>query len=292
MSEQITTKVIGYRSWKLTDEGVLCASGFKPEPWSPGVFEATCKKHEYAAWQWENTYGGLHHAHYARLLREDVPQRPSGEPETHVVPDHDCSCGIHARHDLPDWNGSDDFVFGAVSAWGRVEVHADGFRAQYAQPVVLSYGPESTVRMLRRIEEYGRKHGLKVVPSDQLIEYASAYGEPVPEQMRPERNDITAEDAYLRHLNSVKRQYRRSAFGASPSYASGAGQVRWSASVPFGYAPLPKPSPAPWWWAFGAQVVLLAPNLYFAVTTGLWFSIVVSVVIACFAAQSLWKATT
>ena len=30
-----------------------------------------------------------------------------------------------------------DEVFGVIEAWGRIEVHEDGFRAQFARPIAL-----------------------------------------------------------------------------------------------------------------------------------------------------------
>ena len=66
-----------------------------------------------------------------------------GERSKHRAPAPDCRCGIYAMHPAQigewfemtrrpfDWGPS---VHGIVEAWGRVELHEDGFRAEYARP--------------------------------------------------------------------------------------------------------------------------------------------------------------
>ncbi len=64
---------------------------------------------------------------------------------SHEAPDADCECGLYAYH---PWSGMgqhlvedsghrDGAVVGLVEAWGRVEVHSEGFRAEYAKPVAF-----------------------------------------------------------------------------------------------------------------------------------------------------------
>ena len=75
-----------------------------------------------------------------------------GEPKVHPtgspVPAAGCACGLYASHPWARDPNSDflrvdgmglepDDVFGVVEAWGRMEVHEDGFRAEYARPIAL-----------------------------------------------------------------------------------------------------------------------------------------------------------
>jgi len=53
----------------------------------------------------------------------------------HPAPTADCGCGLYALHPWAMECHGD--VLGVVEAWGRVEVHADGFRAEHARPVAL-----------------------------------------------------------------------------------------------------------------------------------------------------------
>ena len=74
--------------------------------------------------------------------------RRSGRRSLHRAPHHDCACGLYATHPDSAW-----FAFGLlyrkrtpplariagiVEAWGRVELHEDGFRAEFARPVAVA----------------------------------------------------------------------------------------------------------------------------------------------------------
>lgn len=71
-----------------------------------------------------------------------VPRHSSPSPAGN------CTCGLHAHHpwavepdawDAGEWPRSFPMgVAGIVEAWGRVQVHAEGFRAQYARPRALA----------------------------------------------------------------------------------------------------------------------------------------------------------
>lgn len=53
----------------------------------------------------------------------------------HVVPDESCTCGFHGYTTsvLLEHHGK-PYVAGEVNLWGKVVVHADGYRAQFAYP--------------------------------------------------------------------------------------------------------------------------------------------------------------
>ena len=97
-----------------------------------------------------------------------------GEPKVHPagspVPAAGCACGLYASHPWARDPNSDflrvdgmglepDDVFGVVEAWGRMEVHEDGFRAEYARPIALFARTgaelEWDVPNDRMAEEYG-----------------------------------------------------------------------------------------------------------------------------------------
>lgn len=82
-----------------------------------------------------------------------MPWLPEGEPtsahclaESHPAPDPGCGCGLYAYHPhafavrrmARTRRGT---VTGVVEAWGRVELHAGGFRAKYARPLALFVSP-------------------------------------------------------------------------------------------------------------------------------------------------------
>jgi hypothetical protein len=65
---------------------------------------------------------------------------------THRPPRRDCSCGLYALHPWEQpgalyggaGGGLLEQIHGIVEAWGQVELHGNGFRAQYARPVALA----------------------------------------------------------------------------------------------------------------------------------------------------------
>jgi hypothetical protein len=104
-------------------------------------------------------------------------QRAEEEAELHEAPGAGCSCGIHAHHPILPWaemirHELEAFVeldhrfdsgwpvHGVIAAWGRTEVHEDGFRAQHGLPVAL-FVPECSrdskwEEAIRRVAgEYG-----------------------------------------------------------------------------------------------------------------------------------------
>jgi HIRAN domain len=71
----------------------------------------------------------------------------------HPAPDPDCMCGIYGLHPTPkaaeqvltDWHvlPAQPSVSGVIAAWGRVELHGSGFRAEWARPVTLIIDPHA-----------------------------------------------------------------------------------------------------------------------------------------------------
>jgi hypothetical protein len=68
----------------------------------------------------------------------------NGEP----APATNCTCGLYAHHPwarsyiedydlLAGVSPEDDWLVGVVEAWGHLEIHEDGFRAQFARPILL-----------------------------------------------------------------------------------------------------------------------------------------------------------
>lgn len=103
----------------------------------------------------------------------------------HRVPGPDCSCGLYALHpwSAPELYGSGEppeEAFGIVEAWGRVEVHANGFRAQFARPVALavvgvpldSDVGEAVARLARRY----RAEAIAIADAAELAEHCRERG--------------------------------------------------------------------------------------------------------------------
>lgn len=175
----LTRKLIGFRCWRITYDGVRLAPRLKRLPvWKRGTNEAKC-------------YRGL------------VTRRDWGYPPLHTAPSKGCNCGLHAYRDLatvlrmevPEFlparacmmhRGGEGWVLGAVAAWGeQVEVHDDGFRAQFMAPIALTHHGLAREGAVIRARNVARANGLRFLPFDELEEFASNYGTLLPNQLRP-----------------------------------------------------------------------------------------------------------
>jgi hypothetical protein len=144
--------VIGFRAWRV-QQGELVALG--GERWPVGDHVAHCRG-----------------------------QR------RHAVPAKACGCGLYGWHQPPDELPGSSIVIGAVVAWGRLRIHADGFRAQYARPIVLATGFEDKQA---RLDQVARRYQIPVVAPRELALVASEFGRVIPLAERPlELGDLLA----------------------------------------------------------------------------------------------------
>jgi hypothetical protein len=171
--------VIGYRRWMLTDWTLVPNS--IGDPWRPGINHARCRTHDpgYAGALWAQRHASIY---------------IESNPEPHTTPDPDCECGLYALHDLDLIRGHEPetivFIIGAVAAWGRLEVHWDGFRAEYAQIVALvpPHGG-STAGGWPGLEVLQRVYQVPFVTADRLQAEAERHGRSLPADARPPRPD-------------------------------------------------------------------------------------------------------
>ena len=100
----------------------------------------------------------------------------------HRVPDRGCQCGLYAFYDGMLYGG----VEGLVTAWGDVELHPDGFRAEFARVAALvAPDPENRFTAEYRIAAF---YGVPVITREQFEDdaFIAEFGEIVPREMRPE----------------------------------------------------------------------------------------------------------
>lgn len=164
-------KLIGYRGWTL--DGYKLGSANRRQHggyWTIGPNKAECRKTARATF----------------LANGDAAAVPSDSE--HDAPHPDCECGLYAYFDIHRENNPHNLkpdVWGAVVAWGRVEVHQSGFRAEYAEPVAFGYSPRDAYEDVRRIEAVAGELGLPFVTFDELEAEALKHGQLVTEEMRP-----------------------------------------------------------------------------------------------------------
>jgi len=143
MTAELREAVIGYRLW-IPQRNELCA--LTGEGWRVGDQTARCLEHD-----------------------------------EHSPPEADCGCGFYALHRKPS-RVPDGTVVGAVLAWGRLQVHFDGFRATHARPLALARAGAVDGS---RLEQLAARYGVPVVGLEVLDAVAGEFGAPVPLAERP-----------------------------------------------------------------------------------------------------------
>jgi hypothetical protein len=141
--------LVGYRNWRLID-GVL-TSPYSAVEWHEPLMCARC------------------------LVRG------------HPAPDPDCDCGVSAYH-APDMRFSTvDFrgVSGIVTLWGRVEVHPDRLRAEYARVEALALYSRWSPRQRNAVTGAARELGVELVDLREQTAAAAGYGAAVPPAHAP-----------------------------------------------------------------------------------------------------------
>lgn len=143
-------KVIGYRAWVVNHGWILSPAGYQTgRPWNKGTNTAHCGK------------------------------------APHPAPLHNCTCGLYARHSLDIVNASyagRGYVIGAIAAWGRIEVHHDGFRAEHAEIVGLAQsGSDANWQLIVDMYE------VPLVPMELLAAEAAQHGDPLPKDVIPKQ---------------------------------------------------------------------------------------------------------
>jgi hypothetical protein len=158
----LAAPVIAFRSWRIANGRLQ--SPYIPCRWEGRVMHAECYDANRVLFRGEGWLG-----------------------EPHDSPHPDCQCGIYAYHrpGLRSYYGEQWWCEGLVAAWGRIEVHADGLRAEYARVEALA-APELGNRALApAVEAIGAGLGVPVVPNAELSDLADRLGGPLPQQLRP-----------------------------------------------------------------------------------------------------------
>lgn len=127
----LTLPVVGYRAWRLGDDGALAPVTMTRAIWTPGVNEARC------------------------LSR---PFKP------HEAPGQDCGCGIYALSWADDPRlDAETLAVGSVAAWGDMEVHSTGFRTRYACITALCRTDTAPPEHLAKLKAAAARYGVPLI---------------------------------------------------------------------------------------------------------------------------------
>ena len=154
--------VVAFRSWRLAGERLM--SPFIPCRWQDRVMHAACFDAN-------------------RRLTRGV----GWLAEPHDSPHEACQCGIYAYHTPGprSWFGEAYWCEGVVSAWGRLVVHGDGFRAQHARVEALAVPDNVVAYGAAAVERAADALRVPVIPHDELEAFAAELGGGVPGSLRP-----------------------------------------------------------------------------------------------------------
>ena len=166
--------VIGYRVWRVAEDDGLRPLGAGVDTWDGGrEVRAKCAYVE----DFRRRTGAIARMRSGR-------ERPSYC--WHVSPDPDCDCGLYAWHAVTAIAarvGEPRVVAGAIAAQGILEVHAEGFRAELARPVLFAYDEGAGNR--DEVELLGLLHGIPTCDHAQLAERALEFGRVLPAWLLP-----------------------------------------------------------------------------------------------------------
>ena len=153
--------VVAFRSWRLAGERLM--SPFIPCRWEGREIHATCFD---ANRRLQRGVGWL-----------DAP---------HASPHEACQCGIYAYHTPGprSWFGEAYWCEGVVSAWGRLVVHEDGFRAEHARVEAVAV-PSSAAYGAAAVRAAAERLGVPLIAHDELEALAAGLGGGVPATLRP-----------------------------------------------------------------------------------------------------------
>jgi len=153
--------IAGFRSWRVANGKLL--SPYIPCRWEGRVIHAQCFDAN-------------------RVLQ----QGRGWLAAPHASPHPDCQCGVYAydRPGLRSYFGEVWWCEGVIAAWGRVVVHADGWRAEHARVEALAL-PSDDPRLAEAVEEIAARLEVPVVERSSLWEVAEEAGGLVPEALRP-----------------------------------------------------------------------------------------------------------
>lgn len=194
--------VVGYRVWNIDPLGRLRPKTCDVTPWVPGVNTARCERHHY-----DSIFP------YYQFIRGTVSSA-TATTDVHGAPTEDCDCGLYAHfatHDLPtieyDLDASQIYVVGAVAAWGTIQVHADGIRAEKMCVTALALTDSMPPEIRDLVERVAAKYRVSAVAYDLLQAEAEMHGMPLPEDARPTRRPDTGIYAGYTLLSGTKTPF-------------------------------------------------------------------------------------
>jgi len=154
--------LVGFRSWRVANGRLI--SPYVPCRWEGRVLHAEC---------WD--------------ANRSLQGGRGWLAEPHESPDEACQCGIYAYDSpgLKSYHGEFWWCEGVITAWGRVVVHAAGWRAEHARVEALALPGRDDPRLAVAVHEIAARLDVPIVPRAELPGVAARLGGAVPAALRP-----------------------------------------------------------------------------------------------------------
>ena len=154
--------VVGFRAWRIVGGRLL--SPYIPCTWEGRVMHAACFD-----------------------ANRRLQQGRGWLAEDHVSPHPDCQCGVYAYHrpGAQAYYGEWEMCEGVVTAWGRIEAHRDGLRAEHARIEALAMPPRHDPSRQGTVQAIADALGVPLVAREELTAVAERLGGTVPDALRP-----------------------------------------------------------------------------------------------------------
>jgi hypothetical protein len=149
----VATPLVAFRSWRIS--GGRLVSPFIPCRWDGREMHAAC----YDA-------------------NRTLTRGAGWLAEPHASPDPRCQCGIYGYF-VPgprSWYGEAYWCEGVVTAWGRIEVHHDGFRAEHARVEAVAAPEDGYANAVAAVREAAETIGVPLIERAELQVFAADLG--------------------------------------------------------------------------------------------------------------------
>jgi hypothetical protein len=137
--------VLGFRAFEVGSDGLLRSPWVDGWVWRPGMVTARCRQTRLTGWV------------------------------THIAPGRNCTCGLYAYTELDGRLLEGGRCIASIAAWGEMELHAAGFRAQHACAVALAAGPDTDLAERELIARTAERYSVMAVPLRKLVEEGSRH---------------------------------------------------------------------------------------------------------------------
>lgn len=184
---EVPGKILGWRSFRIDKDDILSSLFINSGKWMPGVNKAICK------------FNNNQQEVYNVITGEfSFLEDPFALPD-HDAPHSDCHCGLYGYHEYNlNLQQGNNICIALILAWGEIDLHSTGFRAEYAEIKALVYNNGSPDSWENKyiVTKIAKKYGVPAICIDDAEREAELIGLPIDVSLRPTINDHAINSFY------------------------------------------------------------------------------------------------